>query len=49
MRYTPGGGRGGRRRPGAGHNDLIMIPGWSTDIATWARGVLTENPTAARD
>ncbi|WP_280258712.1 alpha/beta hydrolase [Nocardia wallacei] len=35
--------------PGAGHNDLIMIPGWSTDIATWARGVLTENPTAARD
>ncbi|MBF6174356.1 alpha/beta hydrolase [Nocardia blacklockiae] len=32
--------------PGAGHNDLIMIPGWSTDIATWARGVLAQTPAA---
>ncbi|RDI49631.1 alpha/beta hydrolase [Nocardia mexicana] len=33
--------------PGAGHNDLIMIPGWTGVIADWARGVLADTSTAA--
>ncbi|MBB5917732.1 hypothetical protein BJY24_006644 [Nocardia transvalensis] len=33
--------------PGGRHNDLIMIPGWSRDVAGWARNVLAHAPAAA--
>jgi hypothetical protein len=30
--------------PGAGHNDLILFPGWARTLAEWASSILAEAP-----
>ncbi|MBY8861550.1 alpha/beta hydrolase [Nocardia sp. CA2R105] len=32
--------------PGAGHNDLIVIPGWARTVADWVRAALAESGVA---
>jgi fermentation-respiration switch protein FrsA (DUF1100 family) len=35
--------------PGAGHNDLVLDPGWAATVSRWARQVFADSETAASE